>query len=161
VGTWKYSSWHKSQQFLRYFVNLADLKLTWKFARSGGKGGQNVNKRDTKALLLVKVADIEDKFGAEFKDRLVSKYKNLVTRNTTDFVVTSERHRTQEENRRSCAHKLRAYLEEVDCLTKGLPTKKEKLAITLRRRKRKARGRALRKSLEKGAIISNQPKTDP
>ena len=79
------------------------------FCRSGGPGGQNVNKLNTKTELRVALAQLHG-----ISDRAKSRLKKLAGRHLLDgdLFFTADTERTQESNRRACLGKLRVLLEE-------------------------------------------------
>ena len=86
-------------------LHIPDGELAWSYARSGGPGGQNVNKVASKAVLrwyLAANATLPD----EVKARLRTQQKGRIT-TAGQLVLTSERFRDQERNRRDCLEKLR------------------------------------------------------
>jgi ribosome-associated protein len=81
-------------------LQIPDTEFEWSFARSGGPGGQNVNKVASKAVLHWDVTqsptvppDVKERFCDQNRGRL-----------TTEgvFVVSSERTRSQLMNRQDC-----------------------------------------------------------
>ncbi|MBM4319408.1 MAG: aminoacyl-tRNA hydrolase [Deltaproteobacteria bacterium] len=85
------------------FVPEADHEF--RFSRSGGPGGQNVNKVSSKVELRVNLAS--PVFPEELRQRLIT----LAGRRLTGdgwLVVTSSRTRDQLRNREDCVDKLRA-----------------------------------------------------
>jgi ribosome-associated protein len=97
-------------------------EFTWKFARSGGPGGQNVNKVASKATLIWTIADSAH-VPVEVKRRLVALYPRYFTTEGV-LMVTSQRHRDQDRNREDCLDKLRAML--IHALHVPRPRKKTK-----------------------------------
>src|SRR5215831_3736948 len=81
-------------------VRIPDDELEWSFARSGGPGGQNVNKVASKAILRWDVAH-SPSVPDDVKARFIAANPGRVT---TDGVViiTSERTRSQLMNRDDC-----------------------------------------------------------
>jgi ribosome-associated protein len=80
-------------------LEIDDGELRFEFARSGGPGGQNVNKVETKVRLLFDVLHSPSLTGVQrslIEDR-------LSTRITKAGVlhVSSQRHRTREANRKA------------------------------------------------------------
>ncbi len=86
-------------------------ELRFRFARSSGPGGQNVNKVESKAVLRWDVANsralppaVLARFRVRFANRLGA--DGVLT-------ITSQRHRTRERNVAECVAKLEAMLAEV------------------------------------------------
>ena len=85
-----------------------DLQFT--FARSGGPGGQAVNKVSTRAQLRVALASIHglDEKAIARLVRLAGRRLNLAQ----ELVITSDEHRSQLANRRACLKRLRGLVGE-------------------------------------------------
>lgn len=79
------------------------------FVRSGGPGGQNVNKVATKAEVRLSLSEAEW-IPAAVLERLRSREKNRITRDG-ELVVTSSRYRSQFRNLGVCIEKLQSLLE--------------------------------------------------
>jgi ribosome-associated protein len=82
--------------------------MRFQYARSGGPGGQNVNKVNTKAELWVPLAAI-----VGLTERAAGRLKTMAGRRLTaagDIHITSETERTQEGNRTAVLDRLRALL---------------------------------------------------
>jgi ribosome-associated protein len=90
-------------------IPLAEFR--WSFARAGGPGGQNVNKVASKAVLRWN-AKSTPSLPEEVKIRFLAHYRRRVTAEG-DFIVTSQKFRDQERNRRDCLEKLAALLRQV------------------------------------------------
>ena len=86
-------------------------ELQWSFARSGGPGGQNVNKVSTKALLRWKVAQSEV-LPADWKHRLMQRLSQRLTKEG-DLLISSQKYRDQPRNMEDCRSKLMALLLQV------------------------------------------------
>ena len=72
-------------------------ELHWRFSRSSGSGGQNINKTDTKVNLSFNIEN--SKALTSYQKHQVTKQLNHQIVNSTIKVVTQE-HRTQYKNRR-------------------------------------------------------------
>jgi ribosome-associated protein len=95
---------------------VADNDIVYKFSRSRGPGGQNVNKLNTRVTLLFNVGTCRA-FTNEQRKRLLTR---LSSRISDGFLkVVSQRHRTQKANRRAALKRL------AELLTSAL---KDKLA---------------------------------
>lgn len=78
--------------------------LTIRFARSGGPGGQNVNKVNTKAELRVRVADLAWP-ADDVRERFLRREAGRVTAEG-EVLITSQAHRSQAQNVEECLRRL-------------------------------------------------------
>ena len=78
--------------------------LKWSFARSGGPGGQNVNKVSTKAELRMALSSIR-RFGPDARARLETTAGRFLTA-AGDVLVTADDTRSQADNRELCLARL-------------------------------------------------------
>lgn len=133
--------------YVSHRLTIPASQLEASYARSGGPGGQNVNKVNTKVTLRWQVRDnplIPD----PWRDRVIARYGGRIN-NEGEMVLHSERYRVQHRNLDDCRQKLRELL--VDCQSpprKRLatrPTKGSKLRrLDAKRRqseKKRLRGR--------------------
>jgi ribosome-associated protein len=97
-------------------LTIADDELTWTFARSGGPGGQNVNKVASKAVLRWNLAGSRSA-PEEVKARLRTLQRRRLT-TEGELVLSSQRFRDQERNRADCLEKLRQLLIEAQARPK-------------------------------------------
>src|SRR5689334_3487744 len=91
-------------------LEIPDEELSFATARSGGPGGQNVNKLETKVILRFDLAS-SPSLTDEQKARLGER---LATRITKDGIlqVASQRHRTQAANREAAVERFAELLAE-------------------------------------------------
>jgi ribosome-associated protein len=89
-------------------IQIPDNEFQFTYARSGGPGGQNVNKVASKAVLHWDVAG-SSSLPAEVKDRFMRQYRWRVTTEGV-VVLDSQRFRDQAKNVADCLDKLRAML---------------------------------------------------
>src|SRR5579884_1647476 len=101
-------------------LSVPDDELHWSYVRSGGPGGQNVNKVASKAVLRWDAAGSPSLPG-DVKARLLAQQRGRITA-AGELVLSSQRHRDQERNRQDCLDKLRAML--LQAATPPRPRKK-------------------------------------
>ena len=92
-------------------IHVPLAEFTFTYSRSGGPGGQNVNKVNSKATLRWDVAaspSLPDEVRARFRER----YGRRLTK-TGELVLHCQRFRDQERNKAECLEKLRTMLREV------------------------------------------------
>ena len=121
-------------------IPLSEIDVS--FARSGGPGGQNVNKVETKVVLRWRPAESAALTG-ERLERLMKKLRSRLT-TEGELIVTSERHRTQDRNREDALAKLAALVEDALKVPKrrrktrpSRASKERRLAAKKRRGERK------------------------
>ena len=89
-------------------LQIPDDEFIWTYARSGGPGGQNVNKVASKAVLRWNIAECMS-VPEEVKIRLALQQKRFFTQDGS-LIIMSQRYRDQERNRDDCLEKLRAII---------------------------------------------------
>jgi ribosome-associated protein len=114
-----------------HHIEIPESELTWTFVRSGGPGGQNVNKVASKAVLRWNLA-ASPSLPAEVKARLRVKYPSRIT-GQGELILTSQRYRDQERNREDCREKLRALIQAATVVPKGRKKSKPTRASRERR----------------------------
>ncbi len=90
-------------------VLISEDDLVFRASRSGGPGGQNVNKVNTRVTLFFDVAGCTDLSGGQ-KRRILRKYPTRTDKNGILRVV-SQKFRSQRANRNAAVEKLQWLLE--------------------------------------------------
>jgi ribosome-associated protein len=111
------------------FIN--EDELVFKVSRSGGPGGQNINKVNTRVTLFFDVANCGSLSGWQ-KQRILTR---LASRADKEGVlrVVSQKFRTQGANRRAAVERLQQLL--TDALKNRLIRKKSKVPYAAKRRR--------------------------
>ena len=100
-----------SQLVVNRGIQIPHAEFEFRFDRSSGPGGQNVNKVNTKATLRWSVTT-SPSLTAPVRERFVEKYRRRIT-NSGEVVIASQRYRDQSRNVDDCLGKLKAMLSEV------------------------------------------------
>jgi ribosome-associated protein len=107
-------------------IAIPDDELEWTFARSGGPGGQNVNKVASKAFLRWKAAGTAAPIPLPARARMKTLFPSRFT-TEGDAIIHSQEFRDQERNKEACLVKLaemvRAALVEPAVRKKTKPSK--------------------------------------
>ncbi len=118
--------------------------LRFSFSRSGGPGGQNVNKVSSKARLAVTMADLQTVLSRGTFDRLTAQAAGRIN-DAGELVITCEESRSQHANRAACMERLRAMLIEAKRVPRvRRKTKPSKSAKERRLNEKKIRGQVKR-----------------
>src|SRR5207248_9703535 len=118
-------------------IQIPEEEFAWSFVRSGGPGGQNVNKVASKAVLHWDLAN-SPSVPEEVKARLRTLQRRRVTTEGV-LVLTSQRFRDQEKNRQDALDKLREMLLEAAFVPK--PRKRSRPTRGSRERRLQAKKR--------------------
>ncbi len=92
-------------------LKIPPRELHFSFARSGGKGGQNVNKLNTKAILKWSPLDSSALRPLQLK-RFLQKYENKMDKKGF-LTLSSQRFRDQSRNIADALQKLEHMIEEI------------------------------------------------
>lgn len=111
-------------------VSVPGAALRLSFVRSDGPGGQNVNKRSTKAQLRVSIGDLP--LDDEAKSRLRTIARSLRTAGD-ELIIADGRRRSQRQNAEACMERLARLIETA------------RRAPTMRRATRPGKGAVMRR----------------
>lgn len=101
---------------------IPDEELSFRFARSGGPGGQNVNKVASKAILHWRLS-ANSTIPAHVLSRLRTLQRSRITA-CDELIIQSQQFRDQKRNQQACLNKLRQLVLEAAILPKPRrPTK--------------------------------------
>ena len=92
-------------------ISIPDTEFAFTFARSGGPGGQNVNKVNSKAMMqwdVTRSPSIPD----DIRERFITAYSRRLTKDGA-VMVASQRYRDQGRNVADCLSKLRELILSV------------------------------------------------
>lgn len=92
-------------------IRIPDAEFHFHFVRSGGPGGQNVNKVASKAQLRWSVAT-SPSLPPDVRARFLERYASRIT-SSGELLLASQRFRDQARNAADCLDKLRTMLTAV------------------------------------------------
>ena len=119
-------------------IRIPDSEFTFAFSRSGGPGGQNVNKVSSKAQMTWDVTQ-SPSIPEDIRDRFLLRYKRRITKEGT-LLITSQRYRDQGRNTQDCLSKLVELLLSVAVL----PTKRKATAPSRGAKQRRLKDKQVR-----------------
>ena len=91
-------------------IYIPEDRLVFKASRSGGPGGQNVNKVNTRVTLFFDVGNCDNLSDAQ-KRRIRTRLRTRVDKNGVLRVV-SQKHRTQKANRETAIERMQGLLAD-------------------------------------------------
>ena len=113
-------------------ITVPDEELDWSYARSGGPGGQNVNKVSSKAVLRWAAGRTTTPIPLAAWARMKARFPSRFTVDG-DIIISSQEYRDQERNREACAGKLSEMIRV--SLVEPTPRKKVKPSKAAKRRR--------------------------
>ena len=126
------------------YITIDDDEIKFKFVRSSGPGGQNVNKVSSAVQLSFNVAD-SDSIPSEIKERIKEQLKGQITKDGL-ILLKSDTHRAQNLNRKDVINKFKMIINKASRKRKRrIPTKPTIKSVTKRLRDKKFLGNLKRK----------------
>jgi ribosome-associated protein len=112
-------------------MRIRDNEVEFRFSRSSGPGGQNVNKVSSRVTVFFDVVG-SGRFGEDEKRRILRKLAGRANKEGV-IHVASERHRRQRANREAAMERLGELLGEA--LRKEKPRRKTKVPARAKRKR--------------------------
>ena len=88
-------------------LNFVLKQVQWKFTKSSGPGGQNVNKSNSKAEIRVPLSEFPD----QVRSKIEETEKNRVSK-LKELYISSDLYRSRLENQKHVVEKLTSILED-------------------------------------------------
>ena len=118
-------------------LSIEENELRFAYARSSGPGGQNVNKVETKVVLLFDVG-ASQRLSDEQREKIRERLKTRITK-TGVLRVMSQRLRTRGANQRAVIERFVKLL--VEAMVEEKPRKKTKVSKGAKKRRLEAKSR--------------------
>lgn len=131
---------------------IPDEEVSFVTSRSGGPGGQNVNKLETRVTVRFDLAG-SPSLSEEQRQRLLERLATRITR-AGFFQVTSQKHRTQAENREAAVARFAELMAEA--LREETPRKATRVPRAAKRRRLDNKKRHGQRKRERSASIPHE-----
>lgn len=103
--------WQPSMFSVDPNIEIPEQEFELSFARSGGPGGQHVNKVSSKAILKWQVVETPS-LRQDIKERFLQKFGSRISA-SGEILIISQRYRDQKQNIEDCFNKLKEMIEAV------------------------------------------------
>jgi ribosome-associated protein len=133
-------------------LSIPDEEIAFVTSRSGGPGGQNVNKLETRVTLRFDLAG-SPSLSEEQKARLRQRLATRITKEGV-FHVTAQRHRTQAANREAAVERFAELLRE--SLREEPPRKPTRPSRAAKARRLEAKRRRSERKRQRAAPIPGE-----
>ena len=124
-------------------LEIPDKEIKWRFSRSSGAGGQNVNKTDSRAEIVFNVT--ESKTLTPYQKHKISRQDEVKLINGS-ICITVQDKRTQYQNRQLALSRLTSTLRE---LLKPPPKKRKETIPTRSSRKKRIESKKKRGEIKR------------
>lgn len=126
----------KSNKSKKLEVVIPEHEFKITFSRSRGPGGQNINKRATKAMLFFNIPQ-SHVLTRQQKQKIICAYPKEIDKQGT-LILTSQETRSQEQNKQTVIRKLHNRIHSaLKPVKKRIPTKTPQKAIQQRLQEKK------------------------
>ena len=132
-------------------VEISSSELGFRYARSSGPGGQNVNKVATKVTLLFDV-DASSSLSEEQKTLITRRLANRISRDGV-LRVSSQRHRSRSANQRDALRRFASLLE--GALRERRKRRRTRVPSSEKKRRLEAKRRRSRVKKLRGSAIDD------
>lgn len=134
---------------MKWITKIPYSELDFEFARSGGPGGQHVNKTNSAAILRWNL-DATLAFADDQKARLQSKLGSKLTLEG-ELIIRSEEHRDQEKNKKRCLEKL----DEIIDKALFIPKKRKATKPSRSQKEKRIKTKKIRSQVKKQRSIKD------
>jgi ribosome-associated protein len=133
----------------KFDINKLLDEVSFNFSRSGGKGGQNVNKVETKVELVFNIQS-SSVLDDQTKERLIRKLSTRLDKEGSLHIV-SQTERTQIGNRKKAVQKFESVLK--NALKQDKKRKKTKISRTVKKKNLEEKRKHSVKKKERKKVI--------
>jgi ribosome-associated protein len=128
---------------MKWIARIPFNEFNFEFARSGGPGGQHVNKTNSAAILRWSI-DATLGFSDDQKARLLTKLEPKLTLEG-ELIIRSEEYRDQEKNKKRCLEKL----DEIIDKALFIPKKRKATKPSRAQKEKRIKSKKIRSQVKK------------